>query len=70
MTYTDVIEHFGSQVKLAAALGITQPTVSLWGRKIPPSYQYMIEVVTNGKLRADDQLRKLRTDPIYQNINN
>lgn len=60
MTYEQAIAHYGTQVNLAAALGIKQPAVSQWGRVIPPSYQYQLEVITGGKLRADSQLRKPR----------
>ena len=57
MTYDDVIKHFGTQTKLAAALGITQGTVSGWCRVIPARYQYQIEIITGGELRADERLR-------------
>jgi transcriptional repressor of cell division inhibition gene dicB len=57
MTYDEVMAHFGTQVKLAAALGITQSTVSSWGRVVPRSYQYQIEVITDRKLLADAELR-------------
>ena len=60
MTYQDAIAHFGTQVRLATALGITQPTVSIWGGNIPPRYQYQLEVITSGKLRADAALRCAR----------
>jgi len=54
MTYHEALAHFGgTQVALAAALGIKQPTVSCWGGDIPMSYQYQIEVMTKGKLKAD-----------------
>jgi hypothetical protein len=59
MTYDEALEHFGgTQEKLAAALGITQPTVSVWKGVLPDAYQYQIEVITGGKLRADPELRR------------
>ena len=61
MTYDEAIGHFGTQVKLAEALGIAQPTVSCWNREIPPPYQYQLEVITRGKLRADAELRRPRS---------
>lgn len=57
MTYEEVLEHFGTQVRIAAALGITQPTVSAWGGAVPDAYQYQIEVITGGRLLADARLR-------------
>lgn len=57
MTYSDVISHFGTQVAIAKALGITQSTVSGWGGVVPPKYQYQLEVITEGAMRADDDLR-------------
>ena len=67
MTYAEAIAHFGTQVRLARALGITQPTVSCWGKRIPPSYQYQLEVITNRALQADAALRQPRSDKsIYQ----
>jgi hypothetical protein len=59
MTYNQVIAKFGTQVKLAAALGITQGTVSPWRKAgIPPRWQYHLEVITDGALRADKRLRR------------
>ena len=68
MTYDDALAMFGTQVNLAAALGITQSTISsTWGSgsrdsrtfAIPPKYQYQLEVITRGKLRADQELRRV-----------
>jgi DNA-binding transcriptional regulator YdaS (Cro superfamily) len=53
MTYDQAISYFGTQVKLAAALGIAQPTVSCWGGSVPMRYQYQLEVITAGELLAD-----------------
>lgn len=57
MTYDEALKHFGgTQVKLAAALGIQQPTVSAWKGKVPAPYQFQIEVLTDRKLRVDADL--------------
>lgn len=61
MTYTDVLAHYGTQVAIAKALGITQSTVSAWGGIVPAKYQYQLEVITEGAMRADDQLRTQAT---------
>lgn len=65
MTYDEALGVFGTQANLARALGISQSTVSLWGDgprgekvfKIPELYQFKLEVITSGALRADDGLR-------------
>jgi biotin operon repressor len=54
MTKQQAIDHFGSGAALARALGITRGSVTNWGEKIPLVRQCQIEVVTGGKLRADD----------------
>ena len=56
MTYDQVIKRFGTQIRLAAVLGITQPTISAWGKVVPARYQFQLEVLTNGELRADRAL--------------
>lgn len=53
MTYEQVLSRYGTQIALAKALGITQPTISAWGRTVPPRYQYQLEVISGGELRAD-----------------
>jgi transcriptional regulator with XRE-family HTH domain len=60
MTYEQALEHFGTQAKLAAALGIAQPTVSCWERVVPAPYQYQLEIITAGALRVDEDLRRSR----------
>lgn len=55
MTPQQAISHFGSQSKLAAALGLKQPSIAGWVTegKIPEPRQYQIEIVSGGKLKAD-----------------
>ena len=53
MLTKDAIDHFGSQTALAEALGIRQASVAGWGKTVPPLRQLQIQVLTNGKLRAD-----------------
>lgn len=57
MTPSEAIEHFGSQVALANALGLTQPTVSGWvqGGRIPRGRQFQIQVLTAGKLQPEPE---------------
>lgn len=51
------IEHFGSQAAMAAALSISQPTVSEWlrgERRVPAERCPEIERATAGKVRCED----------------
>lgn len=54
MKKTDVLNHFGGVSKTAKALGINMATVSCWGEVIPKGRAYQIEVMTGGKLKAND----------------
>lgn len=63
MNFNQLLNHFGTQVKAAEALGCTQPTLSNWKKRgrIPHLQQLRIEHITGGKLRAKDGIlpRKL-----------
>ena len=52
MRKTDVIQHFGSAAKVAAALDISRAAVSQWPEDVPESSAYKIESVTGGALRV------------------
>lgn len=52
MKTADVVEYFGTQEQVAAALGISQAAVSQWGDEVPPRRAYEIEQITGGKLKA------------------
>ncbi|MGR1185983.1 Cro/CI family transcriptional regulator [Aeromonas veronii] len=49
----DVLEHFGSITATAKAIGISHAAVSQWDETIPKGRAYQIEVLTGGKLKAD-----------------
>lgn len=58
MKKSNVIEHFGSQYRVAKALTdagypITQPAVSSWPETIPEKRAYQLERITNGELKAE-----------------
>lgn len=54
MTYDDLIAHFGSQEAAREALGIKhRQTLHKWQKRIPLGTQAVIELQTNGALRAD-----------------
>lgn len=59
MKTKDVIDHFGSVIEAAKAIGISRPAIYMWGQTVPEKRQFHIEVLTNGKLKAD---RKTKTD--------
>ena len=58
MTFTQVLKYFGTQVDVAEALGVTQPTISNWKSRgrIPKLQQLRIEHLTRGKLKADPEI--------------
>lgn len=53
MTTYDAIKFYGTQQKLASALGIAQSTVSEWGPYPPALRQLQIQQLTRAKLRAE-----------------
>jgi DNA-binding transcriptional regulator YdaS (Cro superfamily) len=53
MKTEQVLKHYGTQMEVAKALGITQPTVSEWGEYPPVLRQIQIERDTAGKLKAE-----------------
>ena len=66
MTYTQLINHYGTQTAAGEALkavdgeGVAQPTVAGWKKKgIPEPRQAQYEIATRGKLRADRPYRRV-----------
>ncbi|MDM5064021.1 Cro/CI family transcriptional regulator [Aeromonas salmonicida] len=53
MKKQDAIEHFGGANKLAQALGCRPQAISQWGNDVPKGRAYQIEVLTDGKLKAN-----------------
>jgi transcriptional repressor of cell division inhibition gene dicB len=53
MTKDQAVKHYGTQGKLASALGMKQSSISLWGVYPPPIRQLQIEALTAGALRAE-----------------
>ena len=47
------IDHFGSQVKLAAAIGVSQAAISKWPDDVPELRAYQIERLTHGALKVN-----------------
>lgn len=49
------VDYFGTKAAIADALGIKRSAVSQWGETIPKGRAYQIEVLTDGKLKADSR---------------
>lgn len=47
------IDHFGSQVKLATAIGVSQAAISKWPDDVPELRAYQIERLTDGALKVN-----------------
>lgn len=60
MKTADAVAHFGSQHKLAKALGMTQATVCRWGEFPPVWRQLQIETMTDARLKAESDCDKFR----------
>lgn len=57
----EVIEYFGGVSKTASTLG-SHPAVCRWGEVIPEKQAFVIERITNGKLKYDASLYQKSTD--------
>ncbi|BBT79928.1 TPA: Cro/CI family transcriptional regulator [Aeromonas veronii] len=53
MKTADAVAHFGGIAPLAKALGVKTQAISQWKEKVPELRSYQIEVLTGGKLKAD-----------------
>lgn len=60
MTKDEAITWAGTQVKLGAALGVSQGTVAGWGEYPPALRQLQIEALSAGALRAESDCDKFR----------
>lgn len=60
MRVIDVAKHFGSIEELAKFLKISRDSVYKWGELVPAHRQYELEVKTNGLLKSDYSVKKLR----------
>jgi DNA-binding transcriptional regulator YdaS (Cro superfamily) len=51
-----LIEHFGSQAKLAKEMGVSRSAISHWitRESIPATHAIQIEIITVGEFRAVD----------------
>ena len=59
MNYDQLIKQFGTQVKAADAIGVSQVAISQWRTKgIPLGRQYQLQIITGGALLADAPAKK------------
>lgn len=56
MLKKDVIKHYQTQDKIAAALGISEAAVSKWGEVVPLLRAYQLQAITRGKLQMNEGL--------------
>ena len=62
MLKNKVVEYYGGISKSAIALGVTHSAVCQWGNVIPQKQAFVIERITNGKLKYDASLYQKATD--------
>ncbi|KXA23069.1 regulatory protein cro family protein [Klebsiella pneumoniae] len=62
MLKNQVVEYYGGISKTAIALGVTHSAVCQWGNVIPQKQAFVIERITNGKLKYDASLYQKATD--------
>jgi DNA-binding transcriptional regulator YdaS (Cro superfamily) len=60
MTTYQAVRYYGTQMKLANALGIRQGSVSVWGEYPPALRQLQLQQITKGKLKAEPGLLKVK----------
>ena len=53
-TYKKLLVYFHTQERIAAALGVKQPSISQWKGVIPVKHAKTIERLTNGDIAAID----------------
>lgn len=53
MNTVQAVAHFGSKRELSKVLGVGRSAVSNWGESIPIARQYQLQIITKGKLKAD-----------------
>ena len=58
MTTQEAIDHWGSAVKLADALGLTRDAIYKWGEYPPNETQYKIMVISGGALSVTITYKK------------
>lgn len=60
MTTEDAVKHYGTQQKLADALGIKQSSVAGWKDYPPVLRQLQLQRITNGRLKAEPGILSIK----------
>jgi transcriptional repressor of cell division inhibition gene dicB len=60
MTTEEAISHYGTQVRLAQALGTRQSTISSWGIYPPKLRQLQLQQITKGRLKAEPGILEVK----------
>lgn len=55
MKTQEVADFFGGKKRLAQALGVSPSAVSMWGETVPMSRQFQIQVISQGKFKAEQK---------------
>lgn len=61
MTFDEALRYFGTQARMARAVGVSRAAILKWTDGVPLLRQYQLERVTGGDLVADDQTLPTRT---------
>ena len=53
----DLIEYYGSKIKAAAQIGVSETTIRNWiaSERVPKLIQLAIQTLTKGKLKAENK---------------
>jgi hypothetical protein len=60
MTTEEAIKHYGTQWKLAKALGTVQSTISSWGTYPPKLRQLQLQQLTKSRLKAEPGILEVK----------
>lgn len=64
MRTKDVISHYGNAGRASKALGLSHAAVYRWGEYPPAIRQLQVERATNGKLRAEPEIKLSVAEPL------
>ena len=56
MYKSDVIQHYGKQAAIAAALDISRAAVNKWPDVVPQGSAYKLQAITRGRLKVIPEL--------------
>jgi DNA-binding transcriptional regulator YdaS (Cro superfamily) len=73
MKTADALAHYGTQKKLAEALGVARQTISLWGVLVPGEKAIILNHITDGSLKIDAEAyvkQSKKRSKLYRGKNN